>query len=202
MRTAHGLHRTREQADEQRSGEPAQTDHPAASRCPGGRHQPRQTQRHKRKTAGRMAARETTPGAAVDKAPGPVRHVFGAAAESAQVPGAAGQAGVLDQVDREQRRAHQRHHPPAFATRQTQPGPQRPADQQQPGERHGGAQTVVQHGREPPGLAQRKTLWRSDGLHQRPVQARSVPEQGEDEQARQPDKRAGAVHGATLRRAR
>ncbi len=198
MRAAHGLHRTGQQADEQGSGQPAETDHALASRstrrCP----QPRQAQRHERKTAGRMTAWETPPGAAVGETPSPVRHMPGGATESAQVPGAAGQAGVLDQVHRQQRQAHQRHHPPAFATRQLQARPQGPDDQQQPGDGHRVAQAVVQHRREQPGVAQRKTLRRADGLHHGQVQARGVPEQGEGQQAEQPGGGAGAVHGATV----
>ncbi len=202
MRTAHGLHRTREQADEQGGGQPAQPDHMPARRGARGRLKPRQTQRQKRKATGRMTARETPPGAAVDQAPGPVRHMLCRATESAQVPGTAGEAGVLDQVDGQQRQAHQRHHHPALAPRQAQPRPKCPDDQQQPGTGHGVAQAVVQHRRQPPFVAQPKTLWRTDRLHHGQVQARGVPEQGEGEQTEQPGGGAGAEHGATVARAR
>ena len=198
MRAAHGLHRAREQADEQGGGEPAPADFTLASHRTRRRQQPRQTQRHKRKTAGRVTARKTPPRTTVGQAPGPVRHVLGGAAERAQVPGAAGEAGVLDQVDRQQRQAHQRHHPPTLAPRQAQPGPQGPDDEQQPGTRHRVAQAVVQHRREQPGVAQRKTLRCAYQVHHGQVQARGVPEQGEGQQAEQPGGGVGAVHGATV----
>lgn len=199
MRAAHGLHGTCEQAEEQRCGEPAQADLTPASRSALGRQQPRQAQRHKRKTTGGMTAWKAPPGTAVDLAPGPVRHVLCDAAESAQIPGATGETGVFHQVDREQRQAHQRHHQPAFPSRQGQPGPQRPDDQQQPGDRHCVAQAVVQHRRQQPGVAQRKTLGGADRLHRRQIQAGCVKQQREGQQARQPDSGAGEVHGPTLR---
>lgn len=202
MRTAHGLHRTCEQADEQGGGQPAQPDHMPARRGARGRLKPRQTQRQKRKATGRVTARETPPGAAVGQAPGPVRHMLCRAPESAQIPGTAGEAGVLDQVDGQQRQAHQRHHDPALAPRQAQPRPQRPDDQQQPGTGHGVAQAVVQHRRQPPFVAQRKTRRRADRLHHGQVQARGVPKQREGQQTEQPDGRAGAVHGANVTRSR
>ncbi len=202
MRTAQRLHRTRQQADEQGSGQPAQADHPAASRSTRGRQQPRQPQRQKCKTAGRVTARKTPPGSAVGEAPGPMRHVLGGATESAQVPGAAGQAGVLDQVDRQQRQAHQRHNHPAFAPRQAQTRPQRPDDQQQPGARHRVAKTIVQHRREQPGVTQGKTRRRAHRLHHGHVQARCIPEQGECGQAEQPCGGAGMVHESTVCHAR
>lgn len=198
MGTAHGLHGARQQPDEQGGGEPAPAHRTAARRSARRHLQPGQAQGHERKAAGGMTPREATPRTAVGLAPGPVRHMPGASAEGAEIPGATRQAGVLDQVDRQQRQAHQRQDEPALAPRHAQARPQGPDEQQQPGAGHGLTQSIVQHGRQPPGIALRKSLRRADRLHHGHVQTGCVPQQGEGQQAEQPDNRAGAVHRANV----
>ena len=180
MRAARDLHHAQQSAGQHDAPEPAARQH----RIRPAQHEPAAQQRE---GGAGVAGGEAVPAAAVGDAEAPMRDVQRPAAELGQVPGAAGQAGLLE--ERHDRRAGDGDPQPPDPFTRRQRAQQRPAqvDHQQgndqPAQR---TRAVVQSAAQQPVVAPGEAAGVAEQARRRQIQSRGVPGQKQRQAERGP----------------
>lgn len=151
-----------------------------AEHCPGAfwiRAAQQEVPRKEAERGARMARWKAAPCAAIRYAPGPVAHLFRAASELGQVPGATREADALDTRNHQKR--HQCHHEPQQTLALRRPGPgstrgiERPRARNAPGQP---TTAIMQDVRRQQRLPQRKACGLAEPSRDGQIAAAEVPE--------------------------